>query len=49
MALASASFFENTRVVAERMSYIELSSLSDFQKRFVGAMFFEKPGGHRDG
>ncbi|MBL3592649.1 MAG: DUF4445 domain-containing protein [Synergistaceae bacterium] len=49
MALASASFFENTRTVAERMTYIELSSLSDFQKRFVGAMFFEKPGGHRDG
>ncbi len=40
MALASASFYEKTHRIAERMNYIELSTLSDFQKRFVRAMIF---------
>ena len=40
MALASAPFYEKTHEVAKRMNYIELSMLSDFQKRFIRAMNF---------
>ena len=40
LALASAGFYERTKKTAEKMSYVELSSLSDFQKRFVDAMTF---------
>lgn len=40
LALASARFFEHTKAVAERMQYVELSSLHDFQTRFIKAMSF---------
>ena len=40
LALASAGFYERTKETAEKMSYVELSSLPDFQKRFVDAMTF---------
>ncbi|MEG1603205.1 MAG: ASKHA domain-containing protein [Cloacibacillus sp.] len=40
MALASVDFYERTKKTAEKMSYIELSSLSDFQDRFIKAMTF---------
>lgn len=40
LALASAEFYERTKAVAEKMKYVELSSLPDFQKRFVKAMAF---------
>ena len=40
LALASAEFYERTKSVAEKMKYVELSSLPDFQKRFVKAMSF---------
>ncbi len=40
LALASADFYERTKAVAEKMKYVELSSLPDFQKRFVKAMAF---------
>jgi uncharacterized 2Fe-2S/4Fe-4S cluster protein (DUF4445 family) len=39
-ALASAPFWEKTHSVARKMHYIELSTLKDFQKRFMKAMFF---------
>lgn len=38
LALASADFYERTKRTAEKMRYIELSSLPDFQERFVSAM-----------
>ena len=34
LALASVEFYERTKSVAEKMKYVELSSLPDFQKRF---------------
>lgn len=40
LALASADFYERMKKTAENMSYIELSSLPDFQRRFVRAMMF---------
>lgn len=40
MALASAAFYESTKETAKKMKYVELSSLPDFQKRFVAAMSF---------
>ena len=40
LALASASFCENTKAVAEKMKYVELSSLPDFQTRFIKAISF---------
>lgn len=39
-ALASARFWETAHSVARKMHYIELSTLEDFQKRFMKAMFF---------
>ena len=39
-ALASRSFYERTTRTAQRMRYIELSRLPDFQERFVRAMTF---------
>ncbi|MFP4482148.1 MAG: ASKHA domain-containing protein [Thermovirgaceae bacterium] len=39
-ALASAPFWETTHSVARKMRYIELSTLRDFQKRFMKAMLF---------
>ena len=40
LALASEEFYERTKDVSEKMKYVELSSLPDFQKRFVKAMAF---------
>ena len=40
MALASPRFYAHTKETARRMSYVELSLLPDFQKRFVKAMIF---------
>ena len=40
LALAAAGFYERTKETARKMSYVELSSLPDFQKRFVKAMSF---------
>ncbi|MCF7935537.1 MAG: ASKHA domain-containing protein [Synergistales bacterium] len=40
MALASKHFYGKTYSIAEKMEYIELSTLDDFQERFVGAMTF---------
>ena len=40
MALASADFYRATEQTMSRMEYIELSSLKDFQKRFIRSMLF---------
>ncbi len=40
MALASADFYEKTKAVAGKMRYVELSTLPDFQKRFIKALTF---------
>ncbi|MGN0882446.1 ASKHA domain-containing protein [Cloacibacillus porcorum] len=40
LSLASEGFYERTKETAQKMSYVELSSLPDFQKRFVKAMSF---------
>ena len=40
LALASVDFYGRTKAVAEKMQYVELSSLPDFQNRFVKAMTF---------
>ena len=40
MSLASDDFFRRTKSAAEKMAYVELSSLADFQKRFINAMSF---------
>lgn len=40
MALASADFYRRTEIAAKKMTYVELSSLADFQKRFLNAMSF---------
>ncbi|ANZ46286.1 ASKHA domain-containing protein [Cloacibacillus porcorum] len=40
LSLASEKFYERTKETAQKMSYVELSSLPDFQKRFVKAMSF---------
>ncbi len=40
MSLASAGFYRRAETAAEKMTYIELSSLADFQKRFMNAMSF---------
>ncbi|NLD04768.1 MAG: DUF4445 domain-containing protein [Synergistaceae bacterium] len=40
MALASADFYRETEWTMSRMEYIELSSLQDFQKRFIKSMLF---------
>lgn len=40
LSLADARFYERTKETAQKMSYVELSSLPDFQKRFVNAMSF---------
>ena len=40
LSLASDGFYERTKGTAQKMSYVELSSLPDFQKRFVKAMSF---------
>lgn len=40
MSLASPGFYERTKVAAKKMSYVELSTLPDFQKRFLKAMSF---------
>ncbi|MDO4987685.1 MAG: ASKHA domain-containing protein [Synergistes sp.] len=40
MAGARPSFYDRTKITAEKMVYVELSSLPDFQKRFVAAMSF---------
>ncbi len=40
LSLASSEFYEGTKTTAEKMSYVELSSLADFQKRFIRAMIF---------
>lgn len=42
LALASARFFDGTKETAAKMSYVELSSLTDFQKRFINAMLFDR-------
>lgn len=39
-ALASAPFWEKAHSVARKMHYIELSTLGNFQKRFMKAMLF---------
>lgn len=41
MALASADFYRETEETMMRMKYIELSSLKDFQKRFIRSMLFQ--------
>lgn len=40
MALASVDFYRETELTMKRIKYIELSSLKDFQKRFIKAMLF---------
>jgi uncharacterized 2Fe-2S/4Fe-4S cluster protein (DUF4445 family) len=40
LSLASPEFYESARVTAKRMSYIELSSRKDFEKRFISNMIF---------
>jgi len=40
MSLASSEFYENAHVTAKRMSYVELSSRKDFEKRFISNMIF---------
>lgn len=40
MSLASPGFYERTKEAAKKMSYVELSTLPDFQKRFLKAMSF---------
>lgn len=40
LALVSADFYEKTKAVTGKMQYVELSSLSDFQTRFIKAMAF---------
>lgn len=40
MALASVDFYESTQKTAQEMHYVELSSLPDFQRRFVNALNF---------
>ncbi|WP_418505530.1 ASKHA domain-containing protein [Cloacibacillus evryensis] len=40
LSLADARFYERAKETAQKMSYVELSSLPDFQKRFVNAMSF---------
>lgn len=40
LALASPRFYEKTGEAAKTMQYIELSTLPDFQRRFVKAMIF---------
>jgi len=41
MALASAEFYRETERTMGKMRYIELSSLPDFQKRFIRSMLFK--------
>jgi len=40
MALASDAFYRRTEMTMRKMKYIELSSLPDFQKKFVKSMLF---------
>ncbi len=40
MALASAGFYRETERTMRKMKYIELSTLPDFQKRFIRSMLF---------
>ncbi len=40
-ALASSDFYDETEITAGRMKYVELSTLPDFQKRFIRSMIFE--------
>ena len=41
MALASADFYQSTINTAKKMRYIELSTLPDFQNRFIKSLNFE--------
>ena len=40
LALASSPFYEKSQETAKKMNYVELSTLPDFQRRFVKAMIF---------
>ena len=40
LSLAAADFCASTQTAMEKMKYVELSTLPDFQKRFVTAMLF---------
>ena len=40
LSLASADFCASAQTAMEKMQYVELSTLPDFQKRFVSAMLF---------